>query len=1308
MKKLFSFISVFALVAILGVSSVSAQKTTLTVEKLWSITEPGGNAARQGFGMDGALYYHQQGAGVYKVTAADATPELVISKEVTGIGAHSVAKDDAGNIVVFGSASFPTKADSELFIYVQKKGEATGAQVTCPALEGFNRTDFIAAAGDVFSAEGGHLYLINNDGKAAYDVLIVNGATATVTPITGMTLGASANVMMDVHDGIYHYASAGSGIYSFDGTTATKVEGLTDLNIQCVGATHFTLAGKELWVYHVGTNYSPEFKVLNKTDNAFVTDKDGNALFVCNDASKIASGGALRGVWTNVEKIDDNSYMLYVWHAADGGAVYKVSATVAATVTLNCDAAMGSVEGAGDVAVGANATVKAIPNVGYSFVAWMNGTDTVATTAEYTFEVKEDVTLTAVFQKEEDVKLTLAVNDATLGTITLPEGIVLGENTVAYGTKVALAAVPVEGCTFLGWYAGDALYAADYTIEVAVTADLALTAKFVKVLKLEYDLGGGVTNDYGWTSKGALMLDIQNDYNAAYNASLNVVKEENGVYYFNIKNVWMTEQEAQGQKYDVEGFFQNKTWSADYKCAKLFLDTQKEKYAFLVNLIDHFMGTAVAGRGTDSIKNMKDQYADAYIRADVSGFMLCSPASSAYPCTCDWTQVGQPNAFVPVWKHAFANPTEIVAEVVLNAPYKEGLTFNGWYTNPEFTGDPVVTVSPESVIEGGKLYAQFIEYIPTIAEVRAMEEGTETKVKGIVNHVGGNTIYIEDASGFGMDIYMKNSGLKTGQEVVVKGTFTKQKGWPRLEGLEVVDAKDGKLLTPVQIKSLAELVNDTTYKYYARRVAISGLKVSKYDNYGNAFFTDGTYEVQGYYMELDQTIFPVGSKVVINGAVAAWYGENFQFTGDVASVTPAPLAAQDTYQYPDRNDGKFTLVNDWIFSNMEDNFADNKPGTAMTVRGMAAKDGKMYFISREKEALVVVDGATGKMEKEIKIVGEHLFQVQNAEGAWASSSLLPFNDIKFDTEGNCLIGGCPANGNTFIIYKVDLTTGEATEVIKERIWDNANYDGQIYRCDAFGVYGDVTKDAVIMAADAGQGVDGVTVLSWNVFRWQIKDGVAGKCEMMTMPGEEGGGWNTAPQIFPQDTEGKIFYVDGFNTLPTLYMAGADNTQHMLLDEFNNCPTKTQVWNQGGDTINLSTSHNGMVEFQVGEEYFLMTSATYITSTPASTFALFHFANSDRLFSEMEPLWYFPAKGMGSASNQCRTAVPSVEVIGNTAKLYLYTQENGYGVYTLTVKGVESALENIKNVLDAKKVIENGQVFIIKNGVKYNVLGTQVK
>ena len=1331
MKKLFSFISVFALAAILGISTVSAQKTTLTIEKLWSITAPGVNTARQGFGMDGALYYHKSGEGVYKVATADATPELVISKEASGIGSHSVAKDDAGNIVVFGSESFPSGATTPFFIYVQKKGEATGVKVSCPTLEGINRTDFIAAAGDVFSEKGGHLYLINNNGAAAFDITIVNGATATAAVLTGVTAAAQQNTFMCVHEGTYHYVSTSKGIYSYDGTTATLVEGLTDLSTQCLGATHFTLAGKELWVYHVGTNYSPEFKVFNKTDNAFVTDKNGNALFVCNDAKNLASGGALRGVWTNVEKIDDNSYMLYVWHAGDGGAVYKVSATVAATVTLNCDAAMGTVEGAGDVAVGANATVKATPNVGYSFVAWMNGTDTVATTAEYTFEVKEDVTLTAVFQKEADVKLTLAVNDPTLGSITLPEGIVLGENTVAYGTKVALTAVPVEGMTFMGWYNGETLYAADYTIEVAVTADLALTANFVKVLKLEYDLGGGVTNDYGWTSKGALMLEIQNDYNTAYNGSLSVVKEENGQYWFYIVDKWMTEYEAQAEGYNptVGGFFQSKTFSYpdNPKVAKLILDSQKDKYAFLVELIDNFMNTAASNRGTSTIAEMKaaddksvaenpddrnkqSGVADAYLRAEISGFMLNSPAASGYPYTCNWSQAGLPESYTKVWKHAFANPTEIKGEVVLNVPYKEGYTFDGWYTNPEFTGDPVVTVSPESVIEGGKLYAKWIEYIPTIAEVREMEVGTEVKVKVVVNHVGGNTIYIEDASSKAMDVYMKNSGLQTGQEAVIVGTITNAKGWPRLEGKEVVSTKEGKLFEPVNINFLDTLVNDTTYKYYAKRVAISGLTIAKYAENGDVYFTDGKNEVLGYYMKLDQTAFPVGKVVNINGAIAAWY-DGFQFTGDAATVSLAPKGLVDTYEYPTRHE-KYTLKNEWIFSTQDGNYKGNEPGANDMVRGMVARDGKLYFADRGTSSIIVVDGATGEKLEPIKVKGEHLFERQKEDGTWEVSPVscqYPFQDIKMDQAGNCLIGACLTSiKQNFYIYTVDLATGEATELINECLLDNPEFAGLDLRFDAFGVAGDVKGNACIMAADSKDG--------FRVYRWLIKEGKAGKAELITLkPTAENSlavknneitGLGTAPQIFPQDELGEYFYVDGASTLPMLF-----DERGVVIEDFIKCKTGITVVNNEGDTIKMNaTQPNGVCEFELNGEYFMVMAAEYVTDQTSAKFAIYKFDNAYRQFKAMEPLWYFPNKGMGKESNQGRSAVPYVDVVGNTAHIYVYVTNNGYAAYTLTVGGTTDVenIEEIETIIGAEKVLENGQVFIIKNGVKYNVLGAQVK
>ena len=42
-------------------------------------------------------------------------------------------------------------------------------------------------------------------------------------------------------------------------------------------------------------------------------------------------------------------------------------------------------------------------------------------------------------------------------------------------------------------------------------------------------------------------------------------------------------------------------------------------------------------------------------------------------------------------------------------------------------------------------------------------------------------------------------------------------------------------------------------------------------------------------------------------------------------------------------------------------------------------------------------------------------------------------------------------------------------------------------------------------------------------------------------------------------------------------------------------------------------------------------------------------------------------------------------------------------------GAGSAVENVESVkIEAKKVVENGQVYIIKNGVKFNLLGSEVK
>ena len=1306
MKKLFSFISVFALAATLGISTVSAQKTIITAEKLWSNPIANMTAvaeARQGTGYNGVVYVADKASHsvlAYSKADGNVVQDTVITNPA--IVNTAIAVDDAGNIVLAESAAGGNWFDAPVQLLLVDVATKT---LDTLAITAAGRTDFISAVGNVRSAEGGYVYLYSNSAQAQA-IHIVNGIIESSAVLESSATAATGGQVVYFGTPSAYVAQVRASALQFVGVDAVN---LPDIYNSKLGLDVFTIAGKTIYAYNVkgAANYTSSFQLYNATDAALVPDMNGATELFAVDASKTQSTSCAN--WLRATVIDENNAYLHQYCGSDGAALWKVSAVVAATVTLNVnDEAMGTVEGAGDVAVGGNVTVKAIPNVGHSFVAWLNGTDTVATTAEYTFEVKEDVALTAHFQKEDDVKLTLAVNDATLGAITLPEGIVMGENTVAYGTVVTLIAVPAEGCTFMGWYAGEALHNAAYTIKVAVTADLALTANFVKVLKLEYDLGGGVTNDYGWTSKGAVALELQKDYNAAYGTSKEWAKAENGYIYYNLNGTWTREDQVpEGTSCEIVGFLQNVTYNESDNLKKLITDTHKDKYMWLYDIM-------VAARIAGGLGVTESDMPENTYRKELSAFFLCSPASDGWPKSPTYATIGNYESFKAIWKHGFDNPTDIVAEVVLNAPYKEGLTFNGWYTNAEFTGDAIVTVSPESVIEGGKLYAQFIDYIPTIKEVRAMEDGTETKVKGVVNHVGGKTIYVEDASGFGMDIYMANSGLQAGQEVVVKGKVTKAKGWPRLEGEEVVSAKDGKFFEPVAITSLSELVNDSTYKYYARRVAISGLTVAKYADNGDVYFTDGINEVLGYYMKLDQTKFPVNKVVNINGAVAAWYGENFQFTGDVASVTLAPKGLVDTYAYPTRHE-KYNLKNEWIYSTQHGNYKGNEPGAFDMVRGMVARDGKMYFAERRGQDpyegyIVVVDGATGDKLDPIKIKGDHLFMRQDTTGAWSLACQYPFNDIKMDNAGNCLVGACLVSSKqNFFIYTVDLTTGEATELINENLLDNPDFAaaGIDFRFDAFGVSGDVKGNACIMAADSKDG--------WRVYRWLIKEGVVGKAEMITLkPTKENcialaqdiAGVGTAPQIFPQDETGKYFYVDGSNTNPILF-----DESGTVIEDFIYCPTGRKVWNNEGDTIEMTaTQPNGVCEFEVNGEYFVAMVAEYATSSKSTKFALYKYDNEWRTFLEMEPLWYFPNDGMGSDQYQGRSAVPYVDVIGNTAHIYLYATNNGYAAYTLTVgDGGQSAVEDIEAVtVGAKKVVKNGQVYIIKNGVVYTLLGAEVK
>jgi hypothetical protein len=185
----------------------------------------------------------------------------------------------------------------------------------------------------------------------------------------------------------------------------------------------------------------------------------------------------------------------------------------------------------------------------------------------------------------------------------------------------------------------------------------------------------------------------------------------------------------------------------------------------------------------------------------------------------------------------------------------------------------------------------------------------------------------------------------------------------------------------------------------------------------------------------------------------------------------------------------------------------------------------------------------------------------------------------------------------------------------------------------------------------------------------------------------------------------MFYVDGFENYPILF-----DMDGVVLDFFDmqDSVCVGLVTNRNGKT--RATGHNGLAEFELGGEYFLLMAGANTANSPASTFVLYKCKDENRVFAEMTQMWEFPYDGMGNVSNDVRTAVPYVlKVDENTVKFCVYTNNNGYGVYTFTGTG-EVGVENITtNASTAvEKQVVDGQLYIIRNGVRYSVMGSVVK
>lgn len=138
----------------------------------------------------------------------------------------------------------------------------------------------------------------------------------------------------------------------------------------------------------------------------------------------------------------------------------------------------GSVSGGGRYLAGQTAVVTATPDAEATFVAWRLNSPTgavVSTSAQYSFEVENDITLCAVFQGGPTPHFNVAASASPV-----EGGTIMGAGSYEEGAQCSLVATPAAGFAFDGWFENGQLISNDPTLTFAVNADRTLVAEFAE------------------------------------------------------------------------------------------------------------------------------------------------------------------------------------------------------------------------------------------------------------------------------------------------------------------------------------------------------------------------------------------------------------------------------------------------------------------------------------------------------------------------------------------------------------------------------------------------------------------------------------------------------------------------------------------------------------------------------------------------------------------------------------------------------------------------------------------------------------
>ena len=288
-------------------------------------------------------------------------------------------------------------------------------------------------------------------------------------------------------------------------------------------------------------------------------------------------------------------------------------------------------------------------------------------------------------QKETRYTVTVKANPAEGGTVSVSDG-----GNAVEGATLEVTATANTGYRFVNWTKDAEEVSTSASFEYTVPAeDVTLTANFAPLPEITYELNGGVWNKYGWTSKKDMYNALLDDWRAYSGES-----RQNTATYEQQLGIGNSSKGIPTTIYTTEGREQLQ--------ALLLTDaTYAPKWGWLATYVD-----AVATAQSKTTQPTTNAGNLTYTIGNFFGEdnMHANDWMGAVDFTSEEAHITE---FAPYWGQTFPLPTQPTEEVVLNAPYKEGYEFDGWYANSDFSGAEVTVVDETT---NGTLYAKWLEH----------------------------------------------------------------------------------------------------------------------------------------------------------------------------------------------------------------------------------------------------------------------------------------------------------------------------------------------------------------------------------------------------------------------------------------------------------------------------------------------------------------------------------------------------------------------------------------------------------------------